>query len=55
MAKDKPQKYSKEAFLNAAKNNNERLLLNVLLRDNQSYTKEDVEKTVKTWKNKEVK
>ncbi|MDQ0269939.1 hypothetical protein [Cytobacillus purgationiresistens] len=49
------QKYGKEAFLKAEKNTNERLLLQVLLEDGKSYSKVDVTKIVKDWKQKEVK
>lgn len=48
-------KYSKEAFLDAAKDSNERLLLNVLLTDGQSYSKDHVATTLKDWKSKELK
>lgn len=48
-------KYSKSAFLDAAKDSKERLLLNTLLKDDQTYTKEYVEKSVEEWKSKEVK
>ncbi|EPD52758.1 hypothetical protein HMPREF1210_01138 [Paenisporosarcina sp. HGH0030] len=48
-------KYSKEAFLDASKDSNERLLLNVLLIDGQSYSKEHVATTLKDWKSKELK
>jgi len=48
-------KYSKEAFLDASKDSKERLLLNVLLKDGQSYSKEHVAATLKDWKSKELK
>jgi hypothetical protein len=48
-------KYSKEAFLDAAKDGKERLLLKLLLDDKMSYTKDEVVKIVKNWKSKEVK
>lgn len=48
-------KYSKEAFLDASKDSQERLLLNVLLKDEQSYTKERVASILKDWKSKELK
>lgn len=56
MTKDKPktQKYSKTAFLDAAKDNKERLLLDALLQDDKSYTKEEVEKVAKAWKSKPI-
>ncbi|GIN37796.1 hypothetical protein [Heyndrickxia oleronia] len=49
------QKFGKTAFLNAAKNTNERLLLQVILQDGTTYTKEEVAKLVEDWKKKEVK
>jgi hypothetical protein len=49
------QKFSKEAFVDAAKNSKDRLLLKMLLKDGESYAKEDVTKVVKDWKSKEVK
>jgi hypothetical protein len=49
------QTYSKSAFLNAAKGSKERLILTVLLEDDKSYTKAEVEKAVSEWKSKEVK
>ncbi len=49
------QKFGKAAFLNAAKKKNERLLLQVLLKDGTTYTKEEVTKLVEDWKKKEVK
>ena len=48
-------KYNKDAFVDAAKNGKERLLLKMLLKDGESYAKEDVTKVVKDWKSKEVK
>lgn len=57
MTKDKPktQKYSKTAFLDAAIDSNERLLLDTLLQDGTSYTKDDVAKVVEAWKSKPIK
>lgn len=49
------QKFGKAAFLNAAKNTNERLLLQVILKDGTTYTKEEVAKLVEGWRKKEVK
>lgn len=49
------QTYSKSAFLDAAKDSTERLLLNVLLNDQKKYSKDEVEKLVNDWKAKEVK
>lgn len=51
----KAQKFSKEAFLNAATSSKERLILQVVLQDGASYTKAEVEKIVNDWKQKEVK
>jgi alpha-galactosidase/6-phospho-beta-glucosidase family protein len=48
-------KYSKEAFMDAAKDGKERLLLKLLLDDKTSYSKDEVVKVVKDWKSKEVK
>lgn len=50
----KKQMFKKEAFLNAAKSTNERLLLQVLLTDEKSYTKSEVTKLVNDWKKKEI-
>ncbi|KEF40411.1 hypothetical protein M670_00437 [Schinkia azotoformans MEV2011] len=49
-----PQKFSKEAFLDASKSTQERLILQIVLQDDVSYTKEDVEKLVGDWKKKPV-
>ena len=57
MSKTKPtpgQKFGKAAFLNAAKSTNERLLLQVLLTDGSSYTKDEAAQLVEDWKKKEV-
>ncbi|MED4377984.1 hypothetical protein P9274_20210 [Schinkia azotoformans] len=51
----KQQKFSKEAFLNAAKNTQERLVIQIVLQDGTSYTKAEAEKLVNNWKKKEVK
>ncbi|MBG9657821.1 hypothetical protein [Cytobacillus firmus] len=50
----KAQKFSKEAFLNAATSSKERLILQVVLKDGDSYTKAEAEKLVNDWKNKKV-
>lgn len=50
----KTQKFSKEAFLNAAENKKDRLILQVVLEDIGIYTRAEVTKLVKAWKNKEV-
>lgn len=52
---DAKQKFSKSAFVDAAKEGKERLLLVMLLEDEISYTKDEVAKIVKEWKSKEVK
>lgn len=52
--KEKPQEYSKEAFLNAALSTKERLILQIVLQDDVLYTINDVEKLVEDWKQKEV-
>lgn len=51
---EKEQKYSKSAFVDAAKDSKERLLLMTLLKDGTSYTKDQVEKVIKDWKSKAV-
>jgi hypothetical protein len=48
-------KYDKSAFIDGAKDSKERLLINVLLIDNQSYAKGEVATLLKEWKSKEVK
>lgn len=48
------RKFGKAAFLNAAKSTNERLLLQVLLKDGSSYTKEEAAQLVEDWKKREV-
>ena len=52
---EKELKYSKSAFVDAAKDSKERLLLMTLLKDGTSYTKEQVEKVIKEWKAKSIK
>lgn len=49
------QKYSKSAFVDAAESNKERLILQVVLADEKTYTREEVKQIVQTWKQKEVK
>lgn len=51
----KTQKFGKEAFLNAAETTKDRLVLHVVLEEGKTYTKSEVEKAVKDWKQKEVK
>lgn len=48
------QKYSKFAFVDAAKDGKERLLLMTLLEDEKSYSKDEVDKILKDWKSKVV-
>lgn len=48
-------KYSKAAFIKASKDSKERLILNVLLEDEKSYTKDEVSRALKTWKVKKLK
>ena len=57
MAKEKvveSQTYSKEAFIDASEGQ-DRLLIQVLLKDKETYTKEQVAELVQSWKAKEVK
>lgn len=49
------KKYSKTAFVNAAKTSKERLELASVLEDDKTYTKDEVTKVIRDWKNKEVK
>lgn len=54
----KEKTYSKSAFVDAEKNSKERLLLQTLLNDGESYTKSEAAIKVNEWKNtliKEVK
>ncbi|MDQ0412724.1 hypothetical protein [Mesobacillus stamsii] len=51
----KQQTYSKQAFVDAAKNSKERLILQVVLNDKKKYTQIDVKNLVNEWKKKEVK
>lgn len=51
----KKQKYSKSAFVDAAKDSKERLEFKMLLEDGKSYTQDEVAKVVKEWQSKEVK
>ncbi|TCJ01494.1 hypothetical protein [Cytobacillus praedii] len=48
------KKFSKTAFVDAAKDGKERLLLMMLLEDEKSYAKEEVTKILKDWKIKIV-
>ncbi|RKD22549.1 hypothetical protein BEP19_09820 [Ammoniphilus oxalaticus] len=53
--KTKQRRYSKSAFIDAEANSKERLILQVVLEDGKTYTKAEVDKTVKDWKRKEIK
>lgn len=48
------QPYSKEAFVDAAEEGKEKLILQVALKDGQSYTKEAAAEIVTAWKTREV-
>lgn len=50
----KTSKFSKAAFLNAAKDPNERIIYEVVLKDEQSYTKEEADNLIDAWKKKGV-
>lgn len=52
---EKKAKYSKSAFVDAAADRKERLLLMTLLDEKKTYSKEEVEKAVKAWKSKAIK
>lgn len=49
------QQYSKSAFVEAAADGNENVLLRVVLKDGKTYTKDEVAELVTAWKTKEVK
>lgn len=49
------QKYNKSAFIDAAADSKERIILQIVLEDGKSYAKDDVAKKVSAWKTKEVK
>lgn len=51
---EKKQKYSKSAFVDAAKDSKERLELKMLLKDDKTYTQDEVAKAVKAWKSKAI-
>lgn len=53
--KQQPKKFGKAAHLFYASNINDRLLLDVLLEEDKKYTKTEVIKIVRDWKQKEVK
>ncbi|MET3657836.1 hypothetical protein [Sporosarcina psychrophila] len=52
--KSKQQKYSKSAFVEAATESKERLILQVILADDKTYTKDDAAELVEAWKSKQV-
>lgn len=49
------KKYSKTAFVNSSKTSKERLELASVLEDEKTYTKDEVTKIIRDWKNREVK
>lgn len=49
------QQYNKSAFVEDATNRNESVLLQVVLVNGKSYTKDEVAELVAVWKSKEVK
>lgn len=53
--KAEKQTYGKQAFIDAAKDSKERLVLQVVLDDEKKYTPNDVKSIVSEWKKKEVK
>ncbi|RAK21140.1 hypothetical protein B0I26_10392 [Anoxybacillus vitaminiphilus] len=52
---EKQVRYGKSAFLHAPEYAKNRLLLEVLLDDTKTYTKEEVDSLLNEWKKKEVK
>lgn len=48
------QTFSKSAFLDASENTNDRVLLDVLLKEEQKYSREEVADLVQAWKQKPV-
>ncbi|WP_342505623.1 hypothetical protein [Sporosarcina sp. FSL K6-2383] len=54
-SKNEKSNFSKTAFIEAETNNNGRNLLQVLLKEDKTYTQDEVAKLVKDWKKKEVK
>ena len=49
------QQYSKSAFVEAAENNKEQLILQLVLEEDKKYTQQEVTEIVTAWKKKEVK
>lgn len=49
------QKYSKTAFVEVAADGKERLILQIVLDDGESYSKDEATEKVAEWKKKEVK
>ena len=49
------QQYSKSAFVDAAENNKEKLIIQVVLDEDEKYTQQEVAEKVEAWKKKEVK
>ncbi|WP_342538329.1 hypothetical protein MKY15_19710 [Sporosarcina sp. FSL K6-1540] len=54
-SKNEKSKFSKTAFIEAEANNNSRNLLQVLLKEDKTYTQDEVAKLVMDWNKKEVK
>lgn len=48
------KKYSKAAFLSAAKSTKERLVVTVVLQEDATYTKAEAEKLIANWTKKGV-
>ena len=51
---EKQTRYGKSAFIRAPEYTKDRLLLEVLLDDTKTYTKEEVDSLLSEWKAKEV-
>lgn len=51
---EKQMRYGKSAFIRASEYAKDRLLLEVLLDDTKTYTKEEVDSLLSEWKAKEV-
>lgn len=49
------QQYSKSAFVDAAENNKEKLIIQVVLDEDEKYTQQEVAEKIDAWKKKEVK
>lgn len=53
--KKKLQTFSKKAFIEAAATKNEAVLLQVVLEDDKTYTRDEAKQLVESWKQKEAK